>query len=66
MDNIRITDTDHLSYSLFKIEILGGLNCAIVEFMDISANDGECGNVAVHLMSPRGAVRLDECRKIRS
>jgi hypothetical protein len=38
---------------------MGGLNGADVEFVDPSANDGEYGIVAVHLMTPTGAVRLD-------
>jgi hypothetical protein len=48
-----------LSDSWFKTEILGGLNGTDVEFVDPSANDGEYGIVAVHLMTPSGVVRLD-------
>ena len=54
-----IADTDHLSDSWFKTEILGGLNGADVEFVDPSTNDGEYGIVAVHSMMPRGVVTLD-------
>jgi hypothetical protein len=59
IEKITIADTDHLSDSWFKTEILGGLNGADVEFVDPSANDGEYGIVAVHLTTPSGVVRLD-------
>ena len=59
IEKITIADTDHLSDSWFKTEILGGLNGADVEFVDPSANDGEYGIVAVHLMTPTGSVVLD-------
>ena len=36
---ITIADTDHLSDSWFKTEILGGLNGAVIEFIDTLAND---------------------------
>jgi hypothetical protein len=59
IEKITIADTDHLSDSWFKTEILGGLNGADIEFIDPSANDGECGIVAVHLTTPAGSVVLD-------
>jgi hypothetical protein len=59
VERITIADTDHLSDSWFKTEILGGLNRADVEFIDSSANDDEYGIVAVHLTTPSGVVRLD-------
>ena len=59
IEKITIADTDHLSDSWFKTEILGGLNGADVEFIDPSANDGEYGIVAVHLKTPSGSVVLD-------
>ena len=59
IEMITIADTDRLSDSWFKTEILGGLNGADVEFVDPSANDGEYGIVAVHLTTPAGSVDLD-------
>ena len=59
IEKITIADTDHLSDSWFKTEILGRLNGADVEFVDPSANDGEYGIVAVHLTTPTGSVILD-------
>jgi hypothetical protein len=59
IEKIRIFDTDHLSDSSFKTEILGGLNGADVEFVDPSANDGKYGIVAVQLTTPTGSVVLD-------
>jgi len=38
---------------------LGGLNGADIELVDPSANDGEYGIVAVHLMTRSVVVRLD-------
>jgi hypothetical protein len=59
IEKITIADTGHLSDSWFKTEILGGLNGADIEFVDPSANDGEYGIVAVHLITPNGVVCLD-------
>ena len=59
IEEITIADTDHLSDSWFKTEILGGLNGADLEFADPLANDGEYGIVAGHLTTPSGVVRLD-------
>ena len=59
IEKITIADTDHLSDSWFKTEILGGLNGADVEFVDPSANDGEYGIVAVQLTTPTRSVVLD-------
>ena len=56
---ITIADTDHLSDSWFKTEILDGLNGTGIEFIDPSTNDGEYGIVAVDLLTPNGVVRLD-------
>jgi hypothetical protein len=54
IEKITIADTDHLSDSWFKTEILSGLNGADVEFIDPSTNDGEYGIVSVHLTTPYG------------
>ena len=54
LEKITIPDTDHLSDSWFKTEILGGLNSADVEFIDPSTHDGEYRLVAAHLTTPRG------------
>jgi hypothetical protein len=59
IEKITIADTDHLSDSWFKSEILDGLNGANIEFIDPSTNDGEYGIVAVHLTTPTGSVILD-------
>ena len=59
IEKITISDSDQLSDSWFKTEILAGLNGADVEFIDPSAYDGEYGIVAVHLTTPSGVVRLD-------
>jgi hypothetical protein len=59
IEKITIADTDHLSDSWFKTEIIGGLNVANIEFFDQSTNDGEYGIVVVHSMTPSYAVRLD-------
>ncbi len=59
IEKITIADTDHLSESWYKSEILGGLNGADVEFVDPSTDYGEYGIVAVHLTTPSGVVRLD-------
>mgnify|MGYP000096933184 FL=1 len=59
IEKITIADTDHLSDSWFKTEIMDGLKGAGLEFIDPSTNDGEYGIVAVDLMTPSGVVRLD-------
>ena len=59
IEKVTIVDTDHLSDSWFKKEILCGLNGADLEFVDPSAEDGEYGIVAVHLTTPSGIMRLD-------
>ena len=59
IEKITIADTDHLSDSWYKTEILGGLNGADVEFVDPSEYDGEYGIVAVHLKTPAESVVLD-------
>ncbi len=56
---ISIADTDHLSDSWFKTQILGGLNGADIEFIDPSNNESEYGIVAVQLTTPTRAVVLD-------
>lgn len=47
IEKTTLADTDHLSDSWFKTEILGGLNGAGVEFVSPSVNDGDGGIVAV-------------------
>ena len=59
IEKIMIADSDQLSDSWFKTEILDGLSGADIEFIDPSENDGEHGIVAVHLTTPSGVVRLD-------
>ena len=59
IEKITISDTDHLSDSWFKTEIMGGLNGANIEFIDPSTNDGKYRIAAVHLTTPTGAVILD-------
>ena len=59
IEKITIADSDQLSDSWFKTEILAGLNGTDLEFVDPSANDGEYGIVAVHLTTPSGVVVLD-------
>jgi len=59
IEKITIADTEQLSDSWFKTEILDGLNGTDIEFIDPSTNEGESGIVAVHLMTPSGVVRLD-------
>ncbi len=59
IEKITIADSDQLSDSWFKTEILAGLNGTDLEFIDPSTNDGESGIVAVHLMTPAGSVVLD-------
>ncbi len=59
IEKIAIAGADHLSNSWFKAEILGGLNGADVDFVDLSTNEGEYGIVALHMMTPNGVVGLD-------
>jgi hypothetical protein len=59
IEKITIADTERLSESWFKTEILDGLNGTDIEFIDPLTNEGESGIVAVHLMTPIGVVRLD-------
>jgi hypothetical protein len=59
IEKITIADTEQLSDSWFKTEILDGLNGTDIEFIDPSTNEGESGIVAVHLMTPSGVIRLD-------
>jgi hypothetical protein len=59
IEKITIADSDQLSDSWFKTEILAGLNGTDLEFIDPATNDGESGIVAVHLVTPGGVVRLD-------
>jgi hypothetical protein len=58
-EKITISDSDQLSDSWFKTEIIAGLNGTDLEFIDPSTNDGETGIVAVHLTKPVGLVVLD-------
>ena len=62
IEKITIADTDHLSDSWLKTEILGGLNGADVEFVDPSANDGVYRIVAVQPPTPAGSIVLDSSR----
>jgi hypothetical protein len=59
VEKITIAETEQLSDTWFKTEILDGLNDTAIEFIDSSNNEGESGIVSVHLMTPSGVVRLD-------
>jgi Glyoxalase-like domain len=59
IEKIAIADTEQLSDSWFKSEILDGLIGTDFEFIDLSTNEGESGIVGVHLKTPSGVVRLD-------
>jgi hypothetical protein len=59
IEKITNSDSDQLSDSWFKAEILAGLNGTDIDFIDPSTNEGDSGIVAVHLMTPSGVVRLD-------
>lgn len=59
IEKITVSDTDPLSDSRFRIKILGRLNVADVAFIDPSTRDGELWIVALHLMTPSGAVRSE-------
>ena len=64
VSTITIADTEQLSDSWFKTEILDGLNGTDIEFIDPSTNEGESGIVAVHLKTPGGVVRLDQVSEL--
>lgn len=59
IEKIATAGSNQLSDSWSKAEILGGLNCAKVEFINPSPNDGEYGIVMVHSMESNGFVRQD-------
>jgi hypothetical protein len=59
IEKFTIADTEQLSDSWFKLEILAGLNGTDTEFIDPSTNESESGIVAVYLMTPSGVFRLD-------
>jgi hypothetical protein len=59
IEKITIADTDYLSDSWFKTEILGGLIGADIEFIDPSTNNVEYGIVAAQLTTPTGSVVLN-------
>jgi hypothetical protein len=59
IEKIRIADSDHLSNSWSKTEILGGLNGKDIDFLGPSTNEGESGIVEVHSMTPTGSAVLD-------
>jgi hypothetical protein len=46
IEKITIADSDQLSDSCFKAEILAGLNGTELDFIDPTTNDGESGIVA--------------------
>lgn len=56
---ITIADTDELSDSWFKEEILNSLGSIEIEWVNPSANDGQSGIVSVELATPAGKVVLD-------
>jgi len=59
IEKIVIADTKQLSDSWFKEEILSSLDKVKLEFVELSANEGQSGIVAVHLKTERGIVVLD-------
>ena len=59
IEKMTIADTEQVSESWFKTEILAGLNGTDIEFIDPSTNEGESGIVAVHLITPSVVVKLD-------
>jgi len=59
IEKIVIADTNQLSDSWFKEEILSSLDKVKLEFVDLSENEGQSGIVAVHLQTERGIVVLD-------
>ncbi len=59
IEKIVIADSDQLSASWFKNEILASLGDVTIEWVNPSDNDGQSGIVAVHLVTPGGMVVLD-------
>jgi hypothetical protein len=59
IEKIVIADKDQLADSWFKDEILAALGDVVIEWVDPATNDDQSGIVAVHLMTPNGAVILD-------
>ena len=59
IEKIVIADTDQLADSWFKEDILDSLGDITIEWIDPLTNDGQCGIVAVHLLTPKGVVILD-------
>ena len=59
IEKIVIADNDQLADSWFKDEILAALGDVVIEWVDPATNDDQTGIVAVHLMTPNGAVILD-------
>ena len=56
---IEIAAKNQLDESWFKNEILAGLEGTEITWVDPSTNDGIEGIVAVNVVTPAGAVRLD-------
>lgn len=59
IQEIVIADTDELSDSWFRSEILAALGSVSIKWIDPSINDNQSGIVAVHLLTPNGIVILD-------
>ena len=59
IEKITIAVTDDLSDSWFKTDILGGLNDADIEFVDLSTDDAKFGVVGVHLTTHIANVVLN-------
>jgi hypothetical protein len=59
IEKITIADTDQLSESWFKNEIISGLGDVQIEWVNSLINDGLNGIVSVVLKSPSGSVIID-------
>ncbi len=59
IEKIAISNSNQLSDSWFKNEIIKALDDVSIEWIAPSTNDGHTGIVAVHLLTPSGSIVLD-------
>lgn len=59
IQKIVIADSNQLSDSWFKEDILRALDEVSIEWVNPSMNDDQTGIVAVHILTPNGVVILD-------
>ena len=59
IEKIVIADTDRLSDSWFKTEILSALGDVSIEWTDSESNEGDNGIVGIEIISPNGLIRID-------